>query len=704
MQKLCLIFALGFLALSLAALRMQGFVYDEAGKAVEGATLQLGSSFTRSLKDGSYQIVGQADSLKISRLNFHPQSLKAKEGQLDIHLISQPIQLPTIQVRQSYEPFIFAADKLSVPIDPDKHYYSTMDILGEASGALSQDSPLKGESQSLGLLGNLPRHTLVILDGIPLNADGESFDFSLLDPQNIQSIEIIKNNASVYGGGAAIGGVVLISSKQPSKEADEFQSSLELGSFGYSNLRISLKGSIQNAFYRFSVGIFHADNDFSYKSRPWWNQASDGIRANNAKRQNSLSFGLGTTINRFLLTFQSDLEDFHRQLPGTVNFTEVYRNAFLEGFDSRNRLSLQSSFGAFRADGKLWFNRDKSLYDNSSAPLNVNKSKYRQSLDKAGLQFNLDKAQGLLRINAAAELSQSKYLNENLLRPVDRIDFKENQASLSLKTGLNHEINDWELAGYVAARKDFSTKEKVLSDRVELLFTHYGLINSSWGGTWGKSFALPSPFDLHWKGDSQAIGNPELKSEKSKGGQLWLNLSNLTLNFRCGIHLNQVKDLIQWRQVQMFGTAWKPFNIGKAQLRNLELEGSWQANSWLNLKGDALFTQARDISTLPFEQAPQLMYTPKEKYGIKASVSRKGFQLWAKFTHQGKQYTTPDNLVGTIDGYNLLDLGCETSFKIKEAKLGLHLKLQNVLNKRYEVYPYAPQPGRAVYFGVQVKR
>ena len=160
--------------------------------------------------------------------------------------------------------------------------------------------------------------------------------------------------------------------------------------------------------------------------------------------------------------------------------------------------------------------------------------------------------------------------------------------------------------------------------------------------------------------------------------------------------------MIHWRQVQMFGNAWKPFNIGKAQLRNLEVEGSWDVSTWLNLNADALFTDARDISSLPFDKAPQLMYTPKLKYGLKASVSHWNQSIWAKYSYRGKQYLTPDNLATPLEGYDLLDLGWETSVKIWQARLNLHLKLQNLINKRYEVYPYIPQPGRAVYFGAQV--
>jgi outer membrane cobalamin receptor len=120
-------------------------------------------------------------------------------------------------------------------------------------------------------------------------------------------------------------------------------------------------------------------------------------------------------------------------------------------------------------------------------------------------------------------------------------------------------------------RHDLTEAENVSCWRVETEVRKQGWIQSSLGGTWGTSFALPSPYDLYWKGDSQAIGNPDLNSERSQGGQIWAGCKASGFSIRGAVHLNQVTDLIQWRQVQMFGNAWKPFNIGKAELRNLEI-------------------------------------------------------------------------------------------------------------------------------------
>jgi outer membrane receptor protein involved in Fe transport len=99
-----------------------------------------------------------------------------------------------------------------------------------------------------------------------LNAEGESYDLSLLDPQNIEKIEIIKNNASVYGGGAAIGGVVMITSRSGRlAQAPQYRAGIEVGSFGYAEARLSFKGNLGALAYRLAMSKFNADNDFKYE-------------------------------------------------------------------------------------------------------------------------------------------------------------------------------------------------------------------------------------------------------------------------------------------------------------------------------------------------------------------------------------------------------------------------------------------------------
>jgi len=690
---------------AIAASSVEGYVKELNGRPVEQALLEFGQSRTFSSRDGFFKLEGEADSLRVSRLGFEPLTVTPQAGVMLIVLKAAPYELPAVRVTESYLSFTpSAADLLLVPIDPDRHYYSATQMLGEASGVSSSETPLRGETQGIRLLGNLPRHSLIVLDGIPLNAEGESYDISLLDPQNIEKIEIIKNNASVYGGAAAIGGVVLISSKRGKlASGTQYRAGIELGSYGYANIRMALRGNLGSTAYRLAVGKFNADNDFSYTPREWWNMTGTSIRHNNAKRQNSLAGSLSTRFGKALLTISSDLEQFHRQLPGTVNFSELYRNAWLEGQATRNRLSLEAPIWLLNSRFLLWHNADSSVYDNTSAPLPVFLSRYRQGLWNSGIKLSIDKGEGLVRTSIGIEAGSTSYLNDNLLSDTPTLRYQAEQASFSSRAGIVKDGDKLGISSFLAGRYDLTANEKVPSWRAEIELRHHGWLESSWGATWGTAFAMPSPYDLYWKGDSQAIGNPELSSERSRGGQLWAAVKGWGISLRGAVHLNRIRDLIQWRQVQMFGNAWKPFNIGEAELRNLELEAGWNRLNWLELSGNALFTDARDLSTMDFATAPRLMYTPECQLSATARIKLNKQDFWVKYSHTGRQWTTPDNLSQPVDGFELLDAGLEASFTWQGWQMNPHLNIHNILNRRYEVYPYVPQPGITVYGGLELR-
>ena len=710
MNRLLLLLAGLSLCLGLAAgTAHRGRILDESGRGVERALLSDGVIQVFSAADGSFRFETSADSVSVSRLGYKSVRMAVKDLSQPVYLTVDPIQLPGVTVTEtSLDVFSASADLVSLPVDPDRHYYSAGELLGGSTAVRSADIRLKGERQSVSILGNLARHSLIILDGIPLNPGGESYDLSLLDTDNIESVEVIKNNASAYGGGSAIGGILRLTTRQGGAKR-ELEASLnqEFGSFAYARTAFTARTALSSWNLRLRLARFGADNDFGYKVPDWWAPDSTATRANNAKRQLSASLGTSLRGENYLVSLQSDFEDFRRQLPGTVNFLEVYRQARLTGQANRNRISLETQPWGLSAQATAWLNLDDTVYDNTRAPLPVFVSKYRQKLRAVGLKGTLNRELKLrpgLAVNAglAAEAGSNRFQNLDLLHTGADLDHSSEFANLSLKTGYQTDRGIYSWASSAALRYDLSDREDNFSWRLEGSLSRYGRLETTLGGTWGTSFALPSAYDLYWKGDSQALGNPDLDSERSRGWQLWLENSLGPFSLKAAWHHNSIETLIQWRQVQMFGNVWKPLNIGEARIRNLELEASLKPRDWLSLALSALRTEALDLSQLPAEAAPELMYTPDLTLSASLDLKLERFGLWAKYSHTGRQYTTLDNLVNPLKAYSLLDLGLTAQFSFRDYAISPYVSVLNLLDRRYEVYAYVPQPGRSVYGGLSL--
>ncbi|HQP84503.1 MAG TPA: TonB-dependent receptor plug domain-containing protein, partial [Candidatus Syntrophosphaera thermopropionivorans] len=320
---LCL--AIIAVALTAESYLIQAVIVDPKEHPVSEVVISDGSKTVFSNEKGYFLINTSADTLTFHRLGFQEKKLSVKNIGKKVILTPEPVVLPRITVSDvAWNIVSPPPDKISLPIDPDRHYYSAGEVLTTNPAIHSNDVSLPGESQNISILGNLSRHSLIILDGVPLNPDGSSFDLSLLDPNNIESVDIIKNNVSVYGGSSAIGGIVMISTKKGLQQTGkQFSISTELGSFGYAQNSLSFTFNQPSTIFRINLSNLSTDNDFRYKVPEWWSPDSTAIRNNNAKHQNSLAASYTRLNKKSHFSFQTEYLSFMRQLPGTVNFTEI---------------------------------------------------------------------------------------------------------------------------------------------------------------------------------------------------------------------------------------------------------------------------------------------------------------------------------------------------------------------------------------------
>jgi vitamin B12 transporter len=132
------------------------------------------------------------------------------------------------------------------------------DALREVPGASIVQTGSFGGITSLFLRGGESRYTKVLIDGVPVNAPGGSFDFSHLTTDNIDRIEIVRGPASVLYGADAVTGIVQIFTRRGS---DHGRASLGARGGTYHSLDIDGDAAGSSPMGGFSVGAAHHSTD-----------------------------------------------------------------------------------------------------------------------------------------------------------------------------------------------------------------------------------------------------------------------------------------------------------------------------------------------------------------------------------------------------------------------------------------------------------
>ncbi len=688
---------------------ISGRVIGQDGKAIPNAMLTDGRMVAYSAADGSFSMATAADSISISRLGFVSQHLSVRGFRSPIILVPDEIVLPTVRVKAlEYHSLLPSLSSSLIHPDTNAGAQSAAELLLENTSLSTSDIQLSGERQTLSLLGSLSRHSLVILDGVVQNPAGEAFDFSKVPLGQISQIEIIKGNASVFGGSAAIGGIIHIRSKNSVKQRwPEFDTSLSAGSFGQFKQTYAL--AISRAWYALNAEYSHqtAKNDFKYDTPDFWNIDPVLRRQHNRKTMDGF-FGKLSLFSSFAqLDYSLNAGSFVRELPGPISFLELYNASRLSGNYAQH--SLRATATRDRLSGELlfWRNSDNSVYHNLESSNPIAAAHYKQWQVNSGLKAGTSIELELAKLALNAEYSYIGFEYQNHLTGSDIQGNRENTAlAFSAQRSFFPYIFENRVLG--AIRGDYSEAELHPTWRLETELRYPGKPELKLGGYVGTAYSQPSLFDMYWIGDSETQGNPNLKSENSLGYSAYSELRYNGLNLKLSYYLNQVEDLIQWRQYYLNGLSWKPFNVGKAEIHNYEAEADFRWGKYLALGGSLTKTLALDKSKNP-DGSPspsydkKLVYTPNLKAMAKLSLNNEQRGISLSWHYTGEQYSTPDNLIEPLAAFDNLEAAGFWRIKLPFCYLQLDLKANNLLNKRYSVYADTPQPGFNWWTGIKLQ-
>jgi vitamin B12 transporter len=440
-----------------------------------------------------------------------------------------------------------------------------LDLLGRQVGIDIARTGGPGGGSALFLRGGNSNHALILIDGIRVGSTGQGvFDFAHLPVEQIERIEIVRGPRAALWGSDAIGGVVHIFTRDPSRASVRATA----GSYGRAGASAGAGFGDERQGFGVTAGYqrlrgFSATNPDSVFS---YDPDDDGYRNRN------LSLRGRTTLGNQVLAFQAI---------GTNADVEFDRGT-TEARNSSGGVTLAGALGE-RWSHQLTLGHAREDLDTVSSFSNAFQSR-RTSLDWINtLQVGAD-----ARLNLGVNWQQEDGASSNVF---DGRIFDEQRISKALFAGYGGRFGDHVL--------DFSLRRDDSSQ--------YGgetTGNAAWGWdlsealqvrlSWGEGFRAPNFNELYYPdGGFGFAGNPDLRPESSQTWETGLEFRPAD-GHRIGLsaYRSRVRDLIAFAAP----VTNNAININRAELEGVELEYRFDRGGW-TAGGNLAWQDAVDART-----------------------------------------------------------------------------------------------------------
>ena len=549
--------------------------------------------------------------------------------------------------------------------------------LSTGSGVSVRGSAVSG-GEAISVRGSRPEGVLVLLDGHPLNdpATGRA-DLSAVPVGSLRSATLVKGASSARYGSGALSGVLLLESWQAGKSGST--GAIGISSYGgfAGEVHTQLGGSAGTA--SLSLMWDEARNDFEYENRVLPGSPVETRYNTDASR---LSVSTAASTGRWRLGLRYDGSE--RGSPGPIG-NRLFDEARWADRRAIGTVGWQGAGGGIA--GRVGWS--ESAWDPGTGGAGTGRRSLVLGLggdarSGGGLDLELagrlsveslrgdDLPGGARRVLAGVSLARTVRTGGLDVRPALSLDGSGGRWAFSPEVGVHAPIG-----ASIAVRARA-----------------------------GQAFRLPTMADLYLSPALQVRPNPDLEPERVRiDAEL-----GLTGNWRLGRY-ELAAELAGWYRQTENPIVWLASAAARWSPRNLDHLSSAGFESGLSLSTDASSTSGwkiaatgtLDRSRLGFDANRNAMpYRP-------ASVAALGLHGWSAplsgrvlLRWTGPRTTT---VAGTrsLPGFTTLDLAAAWRLPLGPVPLQLEGRVENLLDRRYELVELYPEPGRRFSFTLRYR-
>jgi outer membrane receptor protein involved in Fe transport len=707
------------------AATIEGTVYDPGGQVVSGARVSLTRSLSiigerqtdsrgvyrfEGLQEGKYQIAASSHGLAGPLIDVELPTAEGKKQ--DIHLEISAIESRVV-VSASLGGILAPQIGSSVSLIDgqeinDRGAQNIFEAIRGASGTEVSQSGRRGGVTGVYVRGGESKYNTVMMDGIPLNEFGGSFDMASLPADGIERVEVIRGpQSALYGPNTVTSAINLVSNR--GEGPPRFSARAEGGS---------------NATRLFATGGSGLNGGLSW-SYNLSRLVSDGVVENDNYRNQSafLSLGFGQSSRRqFGFDFFGNANDAGSPGPYGSDPDNLFAGIDTVSRNKQNLFGYQVNYSeqfASRVRQVTTFSFSTNDY-NFLSPYGSSFSDNLRGVANTRSEINISNADSLaVGFEYNREQMKNSFITDGtfysfLLPRTSLAYFVENRWSpssrLYLIAGVRLDnLRTHSLPPGAFGSRPFIPATSVVKANPRLSLSYVARADSSGGsfgmtrlhGSFGTGIRPPTGFELAF------TDNPELKPERSisfDGG-----VEQKILSSRAVLDLTYYYNRFQDQIVVLGGSltnlsSFTSANVANSKAQGLEASFRVRPLQSLELSGQYTFLDSSILAldgtsraNAPFQVGQRLIRRPTHSASCNVTWHHGKLMLNTNAYIRGTTLDIEPNL-GTFactlglpcffenSGYVRADGGF--SYQLPRG-VEIYGRLNNFLNQKYEeVYGY----------------